>query len=256
MSLLAKALQFLLGHPQLLDLLAGAVPLLLLGVLLFARRGHPESMLEILTAFSLGLLATLPVTMLAMPSGPAAPGLWGAARSAFVDASLVEESCKLLALFWLVARAPDRRPLTILISGLVLGLGFATMENFLFMTRGTGGLLLRTLSTAPCHAFLGAVMAMYLARHRSGGGAAALVKAWAVPFVLHGLYDLPLMMETGKDTGLVASNALLSALVLALLAAWTRFLLTALARVQPVEVRPVAEQQALAGGAGDDVNAA
>lgn len=259
MNALTQVLRFLLDHPLIVDYVAAGVPLALLGALLYARRGDRERVLETLTAFTAGLVATLPVVVLALPAGPAAPGLAGAARAAFVDASLVEEAAKFVAMLWLFSRATNQGPFQLLLSGLMLGLGFATMENLLFLSRGSSGMLLRTLSTAPCHAFLGAVMASYLARYVLERRHAALAKALVLPFLLHGLYDLPLMMDTGGDPEVAASNAVLAGLVLALLATWTRFLLTTLSRVEPVEVRAVAEGQDAAGSRGltrDGVDAA
>lgn len=209
-----------------------------------------------LTAFTAGLVATLPVTVLALPGAAARGGLQRAAWSAFVDAALVEEAVKLLALLWLSRQAEFRRPQSVIVAGFFMGLGFAAMEMLLLTGRGLDGLFFRLFTAVPCHAFLGVVMASYVARYVGDHSRAALLKAFALPLLLHGLYDLPLMTETAGDPSLARSGALLSALVLALLAAWSRFLLLAFARIQPVEVRPVAERQFAPRGACDQLDAA
>ena len=47
-----------------------------------------------------------------------------------------------------------------------------------------------------------------------------------MPLLLHGLYDYPLMTTTGPDLAQSTACMVLSVMVLLLLAAWTRSLLT------------------------------
>ena len=96
--------------------------------------------------------------------------------------------------------------------------------------------LLRSISAVPCHSFLGVIMAQYLLAFHQPAATAPhgprclqLLKAWLLPAMLHALYDLPLMTRAVTDED-QATSALFVTLVLALLAAWTRYLVAGFAQ--------------------------
>lgn len=102
--------------------------------------------------------------------------------------------------FW--QRFIDRqRPMSGVVLGAALGLGFAGVENIgymiLHLEHWQTVAFVRSVVTVPVHGALGAISGVYIARarHRSAADravdAAAYVKALLVPMVLHGLYDLP-----------------------------------------------------------------
>jgi len=211
-------------------ILLALAPLALFLLLFWSRRCRGATRHDLLRAFVAGLVATVPVAALLAPGGVmhAATPLAEALLAAFIQAALPEESVKLLVMLWLCRQVASGR--AAVTSGVAFGLGFAFVENLIYAAHGGWvASLIRLVSAVPCHAFLGAVMAYYVARALAQPSPAALIKAWLVPLLLHGLYDLPLMIAVD---GLRASAqaALLTGLVLALLATWTRFLLTRLAR--------------------------
>jgi RsiW-degrading membrane proteinase PrsW (M82 family) len=161
--------------------------------------------------------------------------LGAAALKAFVQAALPEEAVKVVALAWLFRRLPPQAAAELTaaaaaVRGAAFGLGFAAVESVLYAAHGGVEVtLVRGFTAIPCHVFLGSVMAHYLARFYGDAprDRSALVKAFFVPLVLHGLYDYPLMVEVKGDARDGLTSLVLAGLVLALLAAWTRVLLTA-----------------------------
>lgn len=177
-------------------------PSLLLLWYFYSRDKYPEPPRVVVTTFVLGV-ATIPVALgfgaiveRAIGPGPADPYLAGAI-DAFVYAALPEEALKLAVLLLYVRRnSAFDEPMDGLVYGVAVSLGFATLENVIYVS--SGGLrlaIVRALTTLPCHCTLGAIMGFYVARasfsleHRGR----ALVGAFVVPTVLHTLYDFPLL---------------------------------------------------------------
>jgi RsiW-degrading membrane proteinase PrsW (M82 family) len=78
--------------------------------------------------------------------------------------------------------------------GAVASLGFATLENVLYVTAtGFAVAVMRALTAVPAHAFLGAIMGYYVGRAKfhANERTRAHTMAYLVPTVLHGLYDYP-----------------------------------------------------------------
>jgi RsiW-degrading membrane proteinase PrsW (M82 family) len=83
-----------------------------------------------------------------------------------------------------------------MVYGAVASLGFAAMENVLYVTLGDLTLAMtRALTAVPCHAFLGAIMGYYVgqARFDSRNRTRLLATGLLLVILLHGLYDFPLL---------------------------------------------------------------
>jgi RsiW-degrading membrane proteinase PrsW (M82 family) len=83
-----------------------------------------------------------------------------------------------------------------MVYGAVASLGFAAMENILYVTGADIALAVSRAATAvPCHAFLGAIMGFYVgqARFDSKSRGRYLAIGLGLAIVLHGLYDFPLL---------------------------------------------------------------
>lgn len=166
----------------------------------------------------------------------------GAFINAFGGAALPEESMKLLVLSAVLVWSKRRgAPVSVfhgVLAGLTLGLGFATVENVVYSLQGDGSNgLIRLMSAVPCHTFLGAVMGHYMAGFILTRQPLLALKAWLVPLIAHGLYNLPLLLEPTAypRTGGV-EDIVLSSLVLVWLAAWTRLLVSRLGPAASVSV--------------------
>ena len=85
--------------------------------------------------------------------------------------------------------------------GAVASLGFATIENVLYVSQG--GLetaLMRAVTAVPAHACFGAIMGYMYAQARYGRTRfLGLTRALLVPVLLHGLYDAPLFLMQAPE---------------------------------------------------------
>lgn len=186
---------------------SAVVPSLLLFWYVYARDKRPEPHGLLLRTFILGAVICLPVVptaryLMSLGEELAATGTWGSALvRAFLGAAIPEEVFKFLVLYGYVWRKPAfDEPLDGVVYGATASLGFATLENILYV--GEGGFavaVLRALTAVPGHAFTGVVMGAFVGRaklapegQRLGLLAAGL--GWAT--LLHGAYDTFLMSDT------------------------------------------------------------
>ncbi len=236
---------------------SAVVPSLLLLWYVYARDANPEPRGLLLKTFFLGAAICVPVVPVALGlqalGEGMAVGIWGTALvKAFLGAAIPEELFKYLVLRRFVwSKSAFDEPLDGVVYGVTASLGFATLENLLYV--GEGGLgvaVLRALTAVPCHAFTGMVMGAYVGRarfateprERTGLLAAGL--GWAV--LLHGAYDAFLMTNTGF--------AVLALGVLGFEIAWGRRLYKALQgeqlqarlRLQALSAQVVVTEQAVA----------
>lgn len=177
-------------------------PSLLLVWYFHARDAFPEPPRVLWTTFALGVLIAAPVLLVAWPALRFAqsfgnPLLYGFA-SAFFAAAIPEELFKLLVLTRYSMRRPEfDEPMDGIVYGATASLGFATLENVLYVADGGGtAALVRAVTAVPGHAFLGAIMGYFVGRARFAEASAARALLWRafwVPMLLHGAYDFPLL---------------------------------------------------------------
>jgi RsiW-degrading membrane proteinase PrsW (M82 family) len=210
---------------------AAVVPALLLIWYFHHQDVHPEPQRVVWATFFLGVLTVLPVLAVVTPLMPivrAAPDPWlRSVGEAFVLAAFPEELFKLVVLLRYVVRQRDfDEPMDGIVYGVVASLGFATLENVIYVSQDSSLALLRALTAVPGHAFTGAIMGFYLGQaYFPPGGSAALVdpaawrrrlivRGYLVAVLLHGLYDFPLfasqIVPGAKLVGLVALAVLIA----------------------------------------------
>ena len=181
---------------------AAVFPALLLLWYFHSRDVHPEPSRVVWTTFILGICTIPFILMFGLPvmhslEAIRSPFGYGLA-DAFLCAALPEELFKFLVLYFYSARHKEfNEPMDGIVYGVAASLGFATLENVLYV--GSGGMgvaLLRALTAVPGHAFTGAVMGYYVGRARfaPAGEPRQLWLALLVPMLLHGLYDFPLLV--------------------------------------------------------------
>jgi RsiW-degrading membrane proteinase PrsW (M82 family) len=186
---------------------SAVVPSLLLLWYIYARDRNPEPRGLLLKTFLLGAAICAPVIPVAIWLESLGrewqTGVWSTALvRAFLGAAIPEELFKYLVLRRYVWNKPAfDEPLDGVVYGATASLGFATLENILYV--GDGGLevaVLRALTAVPEHAFTGVIMGAFLGRARFAqdeGQRFRLLAAglgWAI--LLHGAYDAFLMTET------------------------------------------------------------
>jgi RsiW-degrading membrane proteinase PrsW (M82 family) len=181
------------------------VPPLLLLWMVHRQDVFPEPPGVVWRCFLLGLATVVPVLLIggpvylalsAFPANPYATGL----MMAFVGAAIPEEAFKFGVVRYYAARHPAfNEPMDGIVYGVAASLGFATFENVLYAAAfqfSIGVVLLRAVTAIPMHGLLGGVMGWFVARWRFGPRSQRkqnLALALAVPVLLHGLYDFPLL---------------------------------------------------------------
>jgi RsiW-degrading membrane proteinase PrsW (M82 family) len=218
--------------------IVGAAPSLFLLLYFYLRdRYEPEPRGHVALAFAKGALTTIPVYYAGLYLERAVGrdwlllgGLWARVFEAGVIAAGVEEVCKWIVFVAFIYRWSEfDEPLDGVVYGVAMALGFATVENVLFVRRDGISLgLLRAIFAVPAHALFGAVMGFYFGRAKLGSGRVAgrdvsagqrhlrWLLALALPLVFHTAYDLCLIELRGVwlYAGVAAGSFLLWIFVL------------------------------------------
>lgn len=117
---------------------------------------------------------------------------------AFLVVSLIEEGLKTGFLWWLIGRNRElNEPVDGIIYGITLGLGFASLENFLWAgVFGFGVAALRAVVTTLAHASFTGWVGYYFARYKlQTGQKSSLAGGFLLAFISHGLYDFLLFLR-------------------------------------------------------------
>jgi len=121
-----------------------------------------------------------------------------AAWNGFIVAGATEEAFKYLMVYILIWRNPNfNEKFDGIVYAVSVSLGFATIENlfYVFSENSLQVGLVRAFTAVPGHTIFGIVMGFYLgmARFISNGSGKWLLRAFLVPWLLHGLYDFMIM---------------------------------------------------------------
>lgn len=186
-------------------------PGLCLTHVLWARDREREPLGNLLAYLLLGVVSLIPAVLLSVlvsavlrpdESTTISLRFWLLPAWVFLGVALVEEGCKRMLL---LARARNDRhidePFDWLVYSVAIALGFATLENVLYVfEHGAGTGVMRAFTAVPAHALDGTMMGWRLARAARLTGDAARwerrLSLWE-PAAWHAAYDLPLFaMET------------------------------------------------------------
>jgi RsiW-degrading membrane proteinase PrsW (M82 family) len=156
---------------------------------------HPEPKRAVYRLFLLGAGIVLPAGLLErmLMESSVAPAVHDGWRitvvTAFFVAGMVEEFLKAAIVErGALQRGLMRTPLDCIIYAGATALGFATVENILYVTStGLTTALLRSVTAVPAHLMFGVAMGTYFARSLFHQQSRAL--AYVVPALLHGIYD-------------------------------------------------------------------
>jgi protease PrsW len=193
------------------------LPALLLMTWLYTRdRMHPEPKRRVYRLFLLGAGIVLPAglierALLQTSTDGLTTGWLATMVTAFFVAGMVEEFLKAA----IVERAAFQRgwmdsPMDCIIYSGATALGFAAVENILYVTSsGFGTALVRSVTAVPAHMMFGIIMGVAFADATWRGRSRA--RAYILPALAHGTYD---SFALG---GGIWSDALLAAYLFALL---------------------------------------
>jgi len=192
------------------------IPILLLLRYFRTRDVHPEPRRVLRQTFWLGVLSVIPVILLALPFTFFVPRSSSvtvtALYLAFLTAAIPEELLKLLVVTRFCARRPSfDEPMDGIVYGVTAALGFAALENILYVwDSGWTTALLRAFTSIPIHAATGAMIGYAVARARFGPAKRFTVwKGFLAAVLVHGLYDYGLIaMELYADSAVLSDEAI------------------------------------------------
>jgi RsiW-degrading membrane proteinase PrsW (M82 family) len=196
-------------------IVAAAPSLFLLTFFYLKDRYEREPLQHILMAFGLGLYAMIAASGMAGTAEAWVPRDWlvtggepAKLFDAFILSGFVEELAKWVVLVAAVYHWEEfDEPLDGVVYGVAVALGFATLENFLFVARlGLAVAWMRALFAVPAHALFGATMGYYAGRAKFDRGG----KLWRdrafcllLPAVFHGCYNYALRRGMGAHVWIV-----------------------------------------------------
>ncbi|MCO5232434.1 MAG: PrsW family intramembrane metalloprotease [Chitinophagales bacterium] len=128
--------------------------------------------------------------------------------SAFVLAALVEETCKFICLRYIIYyRNPFNEPIDGIVYAVMIGMGFASLENLYFvLDGGVQTAIIRMFTAIPAHANFGIVMGYYTgkAKYIPKKNIEYSLKALLIPIFLHGIYNYLLLQDNYPYLGIGA----------------------------------------------------
>ena len=186
-------------------LLASLAPVFIILLYIYFRDKYEKEPLGMLVKALLGgVLIILPVIFVErwlMALSPFTSKVGAAAWHAFVVAGSTEEVFKYLALYLLIWKSPSfNEKFDGIVYAVFVSLGFAAVENVMYvMDGGLQTAAIRALTAVPAHAIFGVTMGYYLgiAHMYEELRKEYLLRAIAIPILLHGIYDFILMVEIG-----------------------------------------------------------
>ena len=188
---------------------SAVVPSLLLIWYFHRRDVNPEPGRVVWATFFLGVLTVIPVLIvdwpivraLGHPDSPFASGF----GEAFLVAAIPEEFFKFMVILLYASRHKEfDEPMDGIVYGAVASLGFATLENILYVSSGGVGVaIMRAITAVPAHGFMGAIAGYYVgqAKFNPQRRTALLLQGYFTAVILHGLYDSGLLTMRSLSSG-------------------------------------------------------
>lgn len=182
-------------------LLALAPAVILMMYVYFRDKYEKEPIKLILKGILLGAVIIFPVGLIEnyiIGFGTGLAKIPKAAFDGFIVAGATEEAFKYFVVFILIWRNRNfNEKFDGIVYAVSVALGFATIENifYVFSNNSMQVGLLRAFTAVPGHTIFGVVMGFYLgmARFSSHGKGKWLLRAFTIPWLLHGIYDFMLM---------------------------------------------------------------
>ena len=181
---------------MLTDLIAAISPAVLIIIVVYYYDRHKEAPRHIWKLVIMGAVVVLPVSWLERemlntyastfsPSWPFLSSLF----TAFFVAGVVEEGGKALVFYRFVYKKPwVNEPFDSIVYAVTISMGFALVENFLYITSdGLSTAFVRAFTAVPAHAMFGVIMGTLFSQ--SQFKSAPLWRAYVIPALLHGIYD-------------------------------------------------------------------
>ncbi|MBK7409428.1 MAG: PrsW family intramembrane metalloprotease [Saprospirales bacterium] len=181
-----------------LILLLAVLPGLLISYYIIRQDKYDrEPRLHLLFSFVAGMLITFPVLIVekaAANAGWDQPNhIIATIAFAFVAVALVEEGAKLLVLLvYPYSLRIFNEPMDGIVYSVMIGMGFATLENVLYAgSFGLQTILVRALTAVPAHGAFSIILGYFvgLAKFQPEKRLGLIVKGFLLVTLLHGAYD-------------------------------------------------------------------
>ena len=186
-----------------LIILAIAPALAFCGYVIHKDRFDKEPKWLIILAFGFGIFSTFPAGVASVLGGNFIVqdgNVINTALFAFLVVGLSEEFAKFFFLrYILFNRKEFNEPLDGIVYAVMIGMGFATFENILYVAQGGLSVaLMRMITAIPAHAIFAVVMGYYvgLAKFDLTHKTELMRKGLIYPVLLHGAYDFFLLQKS------------------------------------------------------------
>ena len=168
-----------------------------IGLYIYLKDKHEREPIGLLIkAFIYGILSTLLTLIISIPMSSIVPldqhDIGEQAIHAFLLVALIEELSKYIFVRGVLYRDKNfNEPFDGIVYSVMVGMGFATFENILYVwDSGVGTALLRMFTAVPAHASFAVLMGYFLGKakfeHKKGHHA---IYALGVATLFHGAYD-------------------------------------------------------------------
>jgi len=149
----------------------------------------------------------------------------------FFKAAFVEKLGAFVFIYFIHKNYPNFSIMESIISAMLLGLGFAGVENIFYsINYGTSVILLRIITSVPLHMTTTGIIGFYLGLAKTSGTGfykkKYMFQALFIPILLHGLFDL-FLNSGGKVEFLIIPTLIIIVIILELLIARTVTILPA-----------------------------
>ncbi|HNW69765.1 MAG TPA: PrsW family glutamic-type intramembrane protease [Bacteroidales bacterium] len=153
-------------------------------------------------SFLFGVLSIIPAAIIELAFGAMGidenQGVFITLVYAFLIVAVAEESCKFFVLKRYVYKKTDfNEPFDGIVYAVMISMGFATLENILYVVQsGIGTAVLRMFTAVPLHAVCAIFMGYFVGRAKfSTKKAGNLFMGLFIAVIIHGLYDFFLFQK-------------------------------------------------------------
>lgn len=167
---------------------------------IFFRFRRREPAVSLILSFLMGMATTVPASIAEHALDPyIEKNVAGILFSAFLGIALIEEGCKFLVVrFYCYTRKTFDEPLDGIVYGVLVAMGFATVENIYYVTEhGLTVAFLRMFTSVPGHATFGVLMGYFVgkAKFDPQNRLRLLLTGLAAATLAHGIYDSFLLLS-------------------------------------------------------------
>ncbi len=186
--------------------LLAIAPIIIFAVYIYIKDKYEKEPSKLLaTGILFGALISVPICFiekLLTNSFAFVNNFWQTFFVSFIVAAMTEEIFKFIVLYFLIWREKNfNEPVDGIVYATMISLGFAMVENILYVTNtNTGGIntaITRAIFSVPAHGFFGVSMGYFfaLAKYEPCKKLKYMGLSFLAPIILHGLFNFILLCE-------------------------------------------------------------